>query len=1421
MIDSKISNNAYSSFIVKKIGLDNTKLLTCIAAGALVGVGISYLAVTSLVTTATIVLMTTLVIRITMIACETLLKKQNFNIGPINSENRPYGNKYAGLIQISELLKKHPLANIEVPLPKGLSHKDIEEFLKLYASEIFPAWNSLGEQYEKTPDAEKSAFLKQEAVSNTLKGIRGSIEKAFNENSKQLATKEIVSWMEQLAKKSSYLMVRSSSNEDGEDEDVVNAGANLSVSYVEPNSSAALSACGSVVASYFTEFSLGNQFNLRKNPFKSGIQLSVVLQELIGESLDNKEKEIPVSLVLFTSKFLVTTISSSYGHGEGVVNSEDVKTDSIYVTRSQKDPSKLVEIYNNPVKQQRLAPIKKDGKVHLEQVDNPKELTNKRSLSKEMMMRLVDLSDMIEQELKQAMDLEIVIKGNIIHIVQMRAAKKASVTPSYLSDAAIGKLKSSPLLKTHYAKTLVLANDDVQEITSLNSVLFCTSLKAAQFQFNDAQHKVVIVANDEKAILSHPILHFDEKKIPCFYSKEYETLKLLAQQINNDQSLVICPQSGRICLWSRSTNFIECKEKGYITHPAQMNISLIEEESEASLKALKERRVKIPEGIVAAIGALKAASIQTAAFTAINTLKEEMSKLQEDINAKLKTIITKIPSVLIKIKLLKKIEKCLAKALSEIEAIYQNPQIPPLKRLFHIKTLETLIGMNEHSTTFSLMHIPLIQDSIDKEIAYGKKNNLPAPQFTDLLYIRDFNFIDEAQEMWEAFLLSLEKTDISTKTVHDFKAFIEQVNTTNNLASWLTLIFFPTLKKLNSSLSSVEIVEKFIADGKAAESLLSQFNSDIKQKVDGLASLLKNLDRFASIDALWKKCLPLISFFGSDQFRKYLIDTDSSILKLATCITMRDIVQLMDQMIKHSLMNATLSKTDKLKKLDSMLREKQHVLKRWATLLNEKKPILVKIESGTSCTIEEYFTIIQKIWDQIDLRNPENLDPSEDFSVSAAILGSQAAFKRHHPKTLGDIFTLNHQNEIAMVAMFNILLLPPESIEILPLPPLFKKAINNIFSIKPSMVSLQVTNESFQSIFNIPLGNHSMEVVAEWVKESGLSLHIKFLGEAGDCRWKSIYLIANALQKAAILDLYNISDYTQQEIQFSLKITDQKNIEDFKYILQIMGFVANRNPHLLQNQIESVINNMKKEKKTFLLYEIGLAFFKQIDFSKHHEYYCNTLGLLVKESFESYIIHFFQWFQSSYGQSDDPKIILLECQHIHSLSCMLDTTWGGKTQKEDKYIVDLYELTEKYPSKLLNIQHCHELILARKKLKPIVYKIVYNQFNRTNEILLMENFDRCFKRLENGYGNSDNPEILLQECLDLKYLFKICQALDKVDTFLILDKIIEKYFSINLDLQQCNALLEATTYLKNGSEALSRKHQSLEEKLSELKRQIL
>lgn len=234
-------------------------------------------------------------------------------------------------------------------------------------------------------------------------------------------------------------MVRSTGEEDTTE--MANAGGNETVVNVSRGEASVWRAMKQVILSYFSEKTTEQKNMTEGYKKEKRLFMPVLLQEMIGEPYKNRDsKKIPVSGVLFSQDPEMTIfnkergefdypgilkIDSTYGHGEAVVNGL-LPCDSYIVA--------MYEEYNltypNFVKKiKRLAPTT----IGLKERVNPAELVKAPSLSKEAIDSLTNFSKYLEKNYGYPVDVEFVVSGDSINIVQCRPIVfNKNVKPTYI-----------------------------------------------------------------------------------------------------------------------------------------------------------------------------------------------------------------------------------------------------------------------------------------------------------------------------------------------------------------------------------------------------------------------------------------------------------------------------------------------------------------------------------------------------------------------------------------------------------------------------------------------------------------------------------------------------------------------------------------------------------------------------------------------------------------------------------------------------------------------------------------------------------------------------------------------------------------------------------------------------------------------------
>ena len=245
------------------------------------------------------------------------------------------------------LKKKNPNISLQVPLFRGIDGKIINDVLGFYKEEkdatgkvqITPINNYLREFINSYNNTDGNSRILGKKTKQALASLRAYIIETITESKNSILENEINEFLKKAnLKETDLLMVRST----GKYEDMknlANPGGNDSFP-CHANVQEIKKAVGKVVASYFSEKSLGQRLTLKKeNPAAANITETyypaVLLQKMIGEPI-SKPGEKPeitakniVSGVIYCTKE-GTTIQTAPGHCELVVNSKG-PIDTVYV----------------------------------------------------------------------------------------------------------------------------------------------------------------------------------------------------------------------------------------------------------------------------------------------------------------------------------------------------------------------------------------------------------------------------------------------------------------------------------------------------------------------------------------------------------------------------------------------------------------------------------------------------------------------------------------------------------------------------------------------------------------------------------------------------------------------------------------------------------------------------------------------------------------------------------------------------------------------------------------------------------------------------------------------------------------------------------------------------------------------------------
>lgn len=439
--------------------------------------------------------------------------------------------------------------NVRIPATFKLKTKQVFPFLMSNNPSFFDWWLELRALYRENP---ADFISNQRAVALSQQG-QEAIRSAIKRKDKPWDSR-LTQWFHSLPP-GSFCMVRSSGAEDGNS---ANAGGNESKEYATIDTID--QAIGEVLASYFDLRSFTNQIQAGADPFEM-LHLSLGIQELMGEPMGGESDPslVPTSGVLFTNEPLyindgrIMRLTTTKGHGNAVVKSLGIACDTFIILQSRVDPSRLYVVDSIEKKPDRLCPL--NGALHT--VPNPESLQEVSSVSAPMLKRLFDLGLLIEEKEGTPRDIEFVIKGEMIYIVQHRSVNRKPPKPAHYID------RKSTTASATSVKTVIPGHLQAQAITDFSKALVVDTLEEAQFI--PGEYEFMMIKCDEPAN-SHPTVNLSERGIPVFYHPEG------LDPHQEGEVTAFSPQQGLIYQGPHASITIA---EGLVDHPAPIRFAFL------------------------------------------------------------------------------------------------------------------------------------------------------------------------------------------------------------------------------------------------------------------------------------------------------------------------------------------------------------------------------------------------------------------------------------------------------------------------------------------------------------------------------------------------------------------------------------------------------------------------------------------------------------------------------------------------------------------------------------------------------------------------------------------------------------------------------------------------------------------------------
>lgn len=1152
------------------------------------------------------------------------------------------GTKHENQIRFAQLLEGIKLEGVVVPIPHGISSEIVTHFLRQHEPYLFEQWEKLGTLY--TNYSENIPFLDQEDIKNLLESINQAIERAFQSACKdealfrELVPPDFQKWIETIAENGNFLMVRSSGAEDSRQS--ANAGGNVSPHYIAPNISSISKAMGEVVCSYFGHASLQNRINAGLNPFEKKPEMSLSVQELIGEPIGGSliPYQIPVSMVLFTSEplyvggeeFRIMRISAGYGHGEGVVGNKGIATDTVLLLVSQVHPDKLYILYDNRQKPEHLAPVLTPEGIQLQNRPIPVSMQNQPALDDFLLRRCYTLGVVGEKFFNgHPTDMEMVVKGGKIFVVQARPINRPDLLPTYIDLKKVEAL-GNPVLQKIQSEIIVPGEGSVVILNRREGILFAPTLELAEKAYKKDFHKVVVVTQPEPAN-SHPVVNFSGLGIPCFEVQNDNDIQELLKKVTERNLLVVDTQRGEINLWDESIGPIgECVVKGFAVHPAKIAISL----PLAANLPINLKRENVPQEIKDLILSIQSATVHEVALTKLKELRDHqwlqnMKQKKRELKSRVREL-TFVPNqlsegLLVTKQLIKKVEE----AFDEARVVLEKKSQQRLHPLFHVKVIEKLLvappGDRRGVGQYTVGDMDPIHRNLDALIDYQKSLPFPA-RFADLFMLGSHGVTPETQKEWGNFLKDFEflvhSREFTEEHVQQFKQMMKAMETMEMLPTWFAL-FFAQISR--SNLAPHEKIEKLLGSFPLNETSFCNYFLDLHQTLLANKEKINLFSKPESFESGWvwlqgevEKVLSQ-TIIGTEGSLEKQLKNCSSVTKILVLKVMNELVDSYDlsikAMIKSMKANPTYTNRQKTDLFKRMLEPYFGLLLNWGRGIAD--PGTIHMHRSTSLLnyldkMESEFRLLLNA--SMNPYNKDGIDPfdsSPAFSVNKVMLGSNTYIPERDTFifTLGGMFTLIHQN-LQIIMNSNS---PLNNIAILEnalIPDSFKEIVENMrefslevlsmsdeLSLQIQMQSLGINDNEIVAKYNIPLRDHAAIIYLRHDNRTGeVKMNGFLLGEGTENnRWKRINVLLSFLDKSNQLRISGPTSVAPNELKFSWKINDFQTLQKAKEWLKVIietTFYYGDNDNLIQKL--AVMSNMSKNESEILSNTVVKAVVKEI-----------------------------------------------------------------------------------------------------------------------------------------------------------------------------------------------------------------------------------
>ncbi|MEI6805459.1 MAG: PEP/pyruvate-binding domain-containing protein [Myxococcaceae bacterium] len=1035
------------------------------------------------------------------------------------AELEGYGYKSANLLLLQKLFEHEN--KIKVPEFLGIPSSVIQQVLLTSGLDLPKDW----EQIRQTSG---QAFL------DSNLSLAQQIKARFSELS-NAHIPALDAFLSKAKQNHWRLMVRSTGKEDTDK--LANAGGNLSVGNVSPDSKTVLTAIGQVIGSYFEERSLMQRLSAGDQTLSDLPLTPVLIQRMIGEELNGatNPKHIPVGCVLYTEETAarlagIHTLQCAYGHNEGVVESL-VPLDTYYVQQSGEIQSVLKR------KTKRIVPMLENGVFGLEEKNNPESIQTLPALDKKAILQVARAGNLIDAYYQKRMDIELVYEPShqLVYIVQARplVIPDSKNKPSYLM--ALDSFSEQEIIRL---TSINPVDSAVTRILNSKQIILGQSLEAALKIYTDPSFdrpsvRAIIVA-DQADSTSHASAVFRGDSKLIFVTDQLETLRtwLQADPVN----LLIDTQRGLLLkLTTQEWGLKDYRDlfeqrilrAGWLNYPLPLRVSVGAHQPQYCLAPQMR-----PETFFGEI---------TCLANRLENHVRELDELTQRTRARAHCDWNEpgcLEQKALATKVLPKLENLNTHAHELIDQIKHNPNqdLPELLSLFPKRFLESLVSqpaINNLADAYSV-------ESVKAEYAGGQR--FIADTLTPLMttQILSENILRDPELFRIAELGS--EASLTEKTTQRFLQFVDQtqdkpklIELIDNLKAlqilpmWLNGLFMEAAEK-TFKWPLLQPSYDFLSIG--SEKLLTHLDTEYQNSKTYLSMLQDKKAQMNSYDlSKWsnEKTFTKTRADFQNKFENYFSSQDflgfsNKLQTIAAVSTMEQYVELFDQSIK-----TLKSRTDatRIEQFKIRIEDYFDLLKVWAPRAPQE---LIKFSYNWN--LERYLNQVESLLSaKKDLTDTELL-PSQMFSVAAGALGAATDFNRHLPQNLEDFFTLVHQSINTCMGAWN-----GQALDNLILPDDFEnawKSLNTSDRYPLYLTGIRVENGEITYSINLPLQSHSGKLKLSYYKAShGVDLTFQFLSEARN-RWDLIrdYVLLKSEEHEIIMSnvIQNFAD-----IEFTLE----------------------------------------------------------------------------------------------------------------------------------------------------------------------------------------------------------------------------------------------------------------------------------------------